>query len=474
MIDIPSSPDHLLLAVFDGHGGSAASKFAAKHLLTILEHSDQWKTYLITHLIEDLSEALRYTFLQIDIDMYRNLGEECVKCGSTSVVTIITPSHIICANAGDSRSILSHQNGTLVSLSNDHKPNLKQETLRIRTAGGFVTTRRTGGVSRVDGVLAVSRGLGDFRFKNRTDLPPELQKVTCQPEIIIHTRQIQDEFVLLACDGIWDVLSSGDVIKLVQTLYKEGENNEKLIAEEIIDESFSKGSKDNISVIITRLPGAAPLISKSLSGGVLKRRSRRTGEQELSALFLPTGTYCLNENPLYPFRNINTGDDSMYVQSNTDPQLLIHITFHTLVRITSISMKPGNIVDTVPNSSPQTVQVYVNLTNPSFTNIDDEEVTETIILDPVPPVGNTNTSSDVDIDTAAIDDNTNNNAPLTNINTRIRLKRAVKFQRVHSLTIFITDNYGEEFTTLSELNIFGFTLDGLDVAHIHEVGKKKK
>ena len=346
MADIPTCPDHLLLAVFDGHGGSAASKYAYRQLLNVLEQTDFWKTYLITHLIEDLSEALRETFLVLDRQMLQGIRDDGMKCGCTSVVTIVTPTHIICANAGDSRCILSTRRGdnttqSLIPLSNDHKPQSKEESLRIHTAGGYVTTRRTGGVSRVDGILAVSRGLGDFRFKQRADLPSEMQKVslsylilfwffinllswfiywlidswscffhkvTCNPEIIVHVRHIKDEFIILGCDGIWDVLSSDDVIKLVQTLYSEGENNEKLIAEELIDESFAKGSKDNISVIVVRLPGAVSLISKVATGGVLKRRSRRTGEQELSALFLPTGTYCLNENPLYPFRNINTGN----------------------------------------------------------------------------------------------------------------------------------------------------------------------
>ena len=250
-----------------------------------------------------------------------------------------------------------------------------------------------------------------------------------------------------------------------RTLYAEGESSERLIAEELIDEAFSKGSKDNISVIVARLPGVS--LAKTLSGGVLKRRSRRTGEQELTALYVQSGTYCLNEHPSYPFRNINTGDDTLYVQSNVDPELLIHITFRTTVRITSIAIKPGSIVDTQPQSAPQNVQLYVNLTSPSFTNIEDEEVVETITLEPVEVVSDS---------TAATSSNSSDSSGMKagRLDNRIRLKRAVKFQRVSSLTIVIKDHYGDDFTSISELNIFGFTLDGFDVANIHEVGKKKK
>lgn len=462
--EIPTRSDHLLLAVFDGHGGYIASKYAFQNFLIVFEDTQMWRTYLITNMIEDLNEALRETFLTLDLRMQRDLGEAVTKCGCTSVVAIVTPTHILCANAGDSRCVLGSQNDAF-PLSEDHKPDLALESSRIISAGGFVTKRRTGGVSRVDSVLAVSRGLGDFRFKSRLDLPQKFQKVTCNPDIKIRPRNEKDEFLILACDGLWDVLSSKEVVQSARTLYSEGESNEKLMAEELIDEAFSKGSKDNISVIVARMPGVA--LAKTLTGGVLKRRSRRTGEQELTALYVQSGTYCLNEHPSHPFRNINTGDDTLYVQSNVDPELLIHITFRTTVKITSIAIKPGSVVETQPNSAPQNVQLYVNLTSPSFTNIEDEEIVETVTLDPVDVTAdgadssNSSSSSEAGMKTAGLDN-------------RIRLKRTVKFQRVSSLTIFIKDNYGDDFTSISELNIFGFTLDGFDVANIHEVGKKKK
>lgn len=78
--------------------------------------------------------------------------------GTTASTVMITPTHIICANAGDSRSILVTED-RVVELSKDHKPSNDTELQRIRLAGGSVA------LGRVDGDLAVSRALGDFQYK---------------------------------------------------------------------------------------------------------------------------------------------------------------------------------------------------------------------------------------------------------------------------------------------------------------------
>jgi serine/threonine protein phosphatase PrpC len=109
------------------------------------------------------------------------------------VVVLITPSHILCANAGDSRAILRKES-EVYPLSFDHKPSNVAELERIVSAGGFVRGKR------VDGDLAVSRGLGDFSFKSQEGLPPDKQKVIAEPDFMIYPR-VKDEFIVLACDG---------------------------------------------------------------------------------------------------------------------------------------------------------------------------------------------------------------------------------------------------------------------------------
>ena len=157
-------------------------------------------------------------------------------------------------------------------------------------------------------------------------------------------------------------------------------------------------------------------------------------EQELSALYVRSQTYCLNAHPSHPFSNLNVGDNSLCLRSDTDEQLLIHIVFQTAVRLSAISVKAP-----ADDSAPTSLRLYSNLSNPGFTDIEDLEMAQAISL----------TLSDLDS------------------GRKIALK-PVKFQRVTALTVFVPENGGEEFTSLSALKLYGFTLDGLDVSTIHQ------
>ena len=120
--------------------------------------------------------------------------------GCTGNILLITPDHFICANAGDTRAVL--KNGqTAISLSFDLKPDDLFETERIVASGKKVLH------GKVDGVLGVSRAFGDFRFKKNPDLAPENQAVSPFPDVLIRPRHEDDEFIVIACDGIWDCLT---------------------------------------------------------------------------------------------------------------------------------------------------------------------------------------------------------------------------------------------------------------------------
>lgn len=240
-VDIPSLPSHVFLAVYDGHGGDGAAKYAGGNMVAVLERTKQWLEYrdkFKSEGSEDMSllgDALIQTFLNIDVDIkYQQGMNRRDRSGCTSVVAIITPSKIICANAGDSRCIIG-TNGRVKFLSEDHKPTDFKERNRIERAGGAVIH------DRVDGDLAVSRALGDFQWKKRTDLPPEQQRVSCYPDIMIHERCPNDEVLLLACDGLWDVYSNEEAVTLVHELFASGETSVVLIAEELVDCALNKG-----------------------------------------------------------------------------------------------------------------------------------------------------------------------------------------------------------------------------------------
>lgn len=182
-VDIPGCEDHLFLAVFDGHAGEGAAKYAASNIINYLLGSESWMRYKASGFkdINMLGDAMTQAFLKIDKEMRTHqestAGQDTSGC--TSVTAIISPQYIICANAGDSRCVLG-TNKTAKPLSDDHKPYGDIERKRIEGAGGFVQW------NRVDGDLAVSRALGDFGYKNpeleakdqkviRLDLPSSFQ-----------------------------------------------------------------------------------------------------------------------------------------------------------------------------------------------------------------------------------------------------------------------------------------------------------
>jgi serine/threonine protein phosphatase PrpC len=176
-----SLANHTLVAILDGHAGEFAAKFAASMLAKHIERTKSWKDYCAQSVSARsdatgfLSSALVSAYMSIDEEM-KELDLE-VTSGSTLVCSIITPSHIITANVGDSRCVIGCSNRTVIDMTEDHKPSLKEEKARIVAAGGFVM------MDRVNGELAMSRALGDFQYKLNDELDVTMQMVTCVPDI---------------------------------------------------------------------------------------------------------------------------------------------------------------------------------------------------------------------------------------------------------------------------------------------------
>lgn len=93
-----------------------------------------------------------------------------------------------------------------MSLSEDHKPAQESEKARITAAGGFVSD--IGGVPRVNGNLNLSRAIGDLKYKTNSALPVEAQIITAHPDVRVFELGKEDRFFILACDGVWDVMTN--------------------------------------------------------------------------------------------------------------------------------------------------------------------------------------------------------------------------------------------------------------------------
>ncbi|PNT17616.1 hypothetical protein POPTR_010G199600v4 [Populus trichocarpa] len=201
--------------VFDGHGCSHVAMRCRDRLHEIVkeevegfkeEKSVEWK------------ETMKRSFIKMDKEVENCCVEgdnssncrcelqtpQCDAVGSTAVVAVVTPEKIIVSNCGDSRAVLC-RNGDAIPLSSDHKPDRPDELLRIQEAGGRVIYWDG---PRVLGVLAMSRAIGDNYLK---------PYVIPEPDVTLTERTAEDEFLILASDGLWDVVPNDTACGVVRT-----------------------------------------------------------------------------------------------------------------------------------------------------------------------------------------------------------------------------------------------------------------
>jgi len=281
--------EHHLFAVLDGHGGGEVAKFVATYLpqeLKSLDHFQQGKlaegliaafhrmdqmmlseeggarldelrppkieSALTGTAREDTISTLRKFMVLQSTDNASNTtkpsepsgppSEEDTssQAGCTAVVALVTKNTIVVANAGDSRAVLS-RGKKAIPLSYDHKPSHVIERERIVAAGGFIS--EIGGICRVNGNLSLSRALGDLRYKTNTELDPAAQIITAEPDIETMELSEEDDFMVLACDGIWDVLESQEVVDFIHE--RLGQKQPDEIASELLDHCLASDPRES-------------------------------------------------------------------------------------------------------------------------------------------------------------------------------------------------------------------------------------
>lgn len=203
-----------------------------------LATKSKFASFPVLKQLDMVKNAIKSGFLRIDQSM-RNSAQDMSGC--TAVCTLISPTHLFIANCGDSRAVL--YDGTSPKfVTEDHKPSHPKERQRIIDAGGCAT-------QRINGTLAVSRALGDFEFKKDQQRGPCEQLVSPEPEVTVIERHPHDEFLILACDGIWDVMNNEDLCEFVRYKLKVEPSLEN-ICSSVLDVCLHKGSRDNMSIII--------------------------------------------------------------------------------------------------------------------------------------------------------------------------------------------------------------------------------
>ncbi|CCH61615.1 hypothetical protein TBLA_0F00700 [Henningerozyma blattae CBS 6284] len=227
-------------AVFDGHAGIQASKWCGSHLHTVIEEK------ILDDETRDIRDVLNESFVTID----KHINSELTgSSGCTAAVCVLrweVPDDIsvdninltqhkrklYTANVGDTRIVL-FRNGSSIRLTYDHKASDQLEMERIESAGGLIMK------SRVNGMLAVTRSLGDKFFDSLVVATP----FTTSVEITD-----QDEFLIIACDGLWDVIEDQEACEMIKDI-----NDPNEAAKILVRMALEKGTTDNVTVMVVFL-----------------------------------------------------------------------------------------------------------------------------------------------------------------------------------------------------------------------------
>ncbi|RKP24921.1 phosphatase 2C-like domain-containing protein [Syncephalis pseudoplumigaleata] len=215
-------PGQGFFGVFDGHGGRTAAEWCGEHFHKTLKgclEDNQGK--------EPVPEVLKQAFLAADARLAENKQDH----SGCTVITALLTRKLYTANVGDARAVLC-RGGKAIRMSYDHKGTDQRESQRITDKGGFMMG------NRVNGMLAVTRALGDTAMKEFVIGLPYTQEVDlCE----------DDTFLILACDGLWDVCDDQTAIDLIKNIANPHEASQKLMKY-----ALDNFSSDNLTIMVIR------------------------------------------------------------------------------------------------------------------------------------------------------------------------------------------------------------------------------
>jgi protein phosphatase PTC1 len=224
--------------VYDGHGGQTAAVFCKTRLHLVFE--ENFKSLSDEDLInpEKMCQVVTNCYKKTDEEM-----KPTIPAAGACVVTCIIRSvndhrYLYVANAGDSRAVLS-RGGTAIRLTHDHKPTDETEKQRILDLKGFIDKDQ-----RVNGLIAVSRALGDHHMKG-----PGKDFILGDPYFQLLELTPEDDYLILACDGVWDVIEDQAAVDMIRSSSENASSKAKLL----VTQSIKSGSQDNCSVIVVQL-----------------------------------------------------------------------------------------------------------------------------------------------------------------------------------------------------------------------------
>ncbi|CAA2972425.1 probable phosphatase 2C 47 [Olea europaea subsp. europaea] len=216
--------------VFDGHGGVDAASFTRKNILKFITED--------SHFPSGVKRAVRNAFIKVDHALAdaKFLDRSS---GTTALTALILERTMIVANAGDCRAVLGKR-GRAIELSKDHKPDCTSERIRIEKLGGVIYD------GYLNGQLSVARALGDWHMKGSKGSKCPLSPEPELEEVVITE---EDEFIIIGCDGLWDVMSSQCAVTIVRKELMLHNDPEKC-SRELVREALKRNTCDNLTVIV--------------------------------------------------------------------------------------------------------------------------------------------------------------------------------------------------------------------------------
>jgi serine/threonine protein phosphatase PrpC len=228
-------------AVYDGHGGKFVSKFLHDHL------SQCFIDKRVEYPLKKAFVKKVYEFWQNTLKT--NFKINATNAGSTCLVVIQfkqnDSEYLNILNTGDCRCVIN-RNNIAMALTKDHKPNWPEENMRIKKLGGTVVF--DGFDWRIND-LSVSRAFGDITAE---------PFVSFMPDIFRYKLSQNDKFIILACDGLWDVMENQDVVNFILENCYDIETGSRInkhvnIAKKLAETAIMKGTTDNVSIVIVFL-----------------------------------------------------------------------------------------------------------------------------------------------------------------------------------------------------------------------------
>ncbi|CAD5216357.1 unnamed protein product [Bursaphelenchus xylophilus] len=237
-----------VFALFDGHAGSRCAEFCSKNIVKTLEKHVKNAGKTVEALQKNIRKIFTDTFKQLD-DEFLSLARKStpkLKDGCTATVLLFLDDVVYCANVGDSKAIVGRKKEDKVvslSLTEEHTAIVFEERQRIQKAGGFVKD------GRVMGISELSRAIGDDPLKKSGVIStPSIKKVTLTEN---------DQFVIVACDGLWKAFTETEVINKVLSTVNEITTNSddaamiySKAASILASAAVLKGCGDNVTVLL--------------------------------------------------------------------------------------------------------------------------------------------------------------------------------------------------------------------------------